>query len=63
MMNVGNKIDFIQTCIKSKIGIGKHIAIDYFSRVNKNKPSKYINYNFRRFKSDEYLLANEPKEY
>ena len=30
------KIDMIQTWIKSKIGIGKHIVIDFFARINKN---------------------------
>lgn len=56
-------IEYIQTCIKAKLGIGKSIQIDYYPKLNKRNPSHYIHYNFRKFKSDQYLMINSPKEY
>lgn len=57
------KIEFIQTCIKARRGIGKAIEIDYYPKVNKKTPSKPIHYNFRSYKPDNYLLKNDPELY
>ena len=57
------KVEFIQTCIKAKRGIGKSIPIDFFARINKKSPSKNIIYNFRKFKTDKWLMKNNQKEY
>ena len=56
-------INFIQTWIKSKIGIGNHIVIDFYARINQKKHSRHIQYNFRRFKADEYLLSHNQQDY
>ena len=56
-------VEFIQTWIKAKRGIGKAIEIDFFPKINKKHPSQHINYNFRKFKADNWLLKNDAKQY
>jgi uncharacterized protein YmfQ (DUF2313 family) len=61
--NIGKSIQFDQSQVKAKRGIGRSIEIDYFAHVNKRNPSKEINYNFRVFKPDQFLMENDQKEY
>ncbi|CAI2362192.1 unnamed protein product [Moneuplotes crassus] len=57
------KIEFIQTCVKAKKGIGENIKIDFYSRISKEYPMNHIVYNFRKFKADQWLMKHNPKEY
>jgi hypothetical protein len=57
------KVEFIQTCIKSKLGIGEQISVDFFAKISKKIPSRPILFDFRSFQSDQYLMINNKKEY
>lgn len=57
------KVEFIQTCIKSRLGIGTPIVIDFYAKINKRAPSREIQYDFSKFAKDHWLMLNDPKQY
>lgn len=49
----------IQTIVKSKIGIGQHIFVDFVAPFDKSSPYYEIKYDFRQFKNEEEWTTEE----
>ena len=49
----------IQTCIKSHKGIGNPIYINFFAPIDISNKDAEINYDLRKFPSDEVLLMKK----
>ena len=39
------------------------IHVDYYAKISKKKHSRQIIYDFRSFKSDNFLMVKDPKQY
>ena len=46
----------VQTCVKSKIGLGKPIYVKFYANMNLAKPSEEIDYDFRSLGEDVTLI-------
>lgn len=57
------RVDFIQTCLKTRIGYGRRITINFFAKMNDKKLEHALNYNYKRYGRDLYLLYNDQKAY
>lgn len=68
-MNKSKKNDFwksvecIQTCLKTQIGIGHHLIVPFEANVKKEDPFEPINYDYKRFKTDEHLIKKNIQKY
>ena len=61
-MNKSRKNDYwktvecIQTCLKTSLGIGHHFIVQFEANVRKEDPFEPLIYDYKKFKSDEYLI-------
>ena len=56
-------VEIIQTCIKSKIGIGEPIFINFYAPMDENNPDAEIDYEYKdRLPSDRDLIATGQEE-
>lgn len=54
-------VNCIQTNVKSKLGIGKPIIIEFSAPLLQEDPGKEINFNFRQFEKDDAKLIKQDK--
>lgn len=52
---VWKRIDYIQTCLNVKIGIGRKIVVNFFAKINPELPETTISYNFHKYAKDKHL--------
>ena len=57
------KVLYLQTCVKSKKGIGKQINVRFYAPVDFSTPEDEIKYNFRDIGEDTDLLAKDEYKY
>ena len=46
----------VQTCLKSKLGLGQPIYVKFYADVNFQSPSEEIKYDFKAFGDDVHLI-------
>lgn len=53
---IWSKIDCVQTNIRSQLGCGTPISVNFFAPINETNPEKTIIYDFRSLGDDEDLV-------
>ena len=53
----------IQSNIKSQFGCGYPIIVNFFAEIDENAIHKEINYDFKAFESDEFLIRTNSERY
>jgi hypothetical protein len=56
-------VNSIQTCVRSKIGCGEPIIINFLAPICANDPAKEIEYDYRAIGKDSDLLRVDDKKY
>ena len=57
------RVELIHTTVKSKIGIGEPITINFFAPINEAKPNDEIEYDYKtQFPHDYYMIYNNREE-
>ena len=52
-----NKVLLVQTCVKSKLGVGKPIFVHYYAPLNQDNPAEKIDYSLKNY-WDKFAKSN-----
>ena len=61
--NYWRNVSHIQTCVKSKKGIGKPIKVIFYAPIDLQEPDAEIKYDFRAIGDDVELLMKDEYKY